>query len=51
MDFVAVVGKRLGEMHIALGAETDDPAFVPEVASDEVVSRWTKDASEQIDRA
>ena len=50
-DFVAVVGKRLGEMHIALGAETDDPAFVPQVADDEVVSRWTKDASEQIDRA
>jgi maltose alpha-D-glucosyltransferase/alpha-amylase len=50
-DFVAVVGKRLGEMHVALAAETDDPAFAPQVADDEVVSRWAKDASEQIDRA
>ena len=38
-------------MHVALAAETDDPSFAPEVASDGVVSRWVKDASEQIDRA
>jgi maltose alpha-D-glucosyltransferase / alpha-amylase len=49
--FVAVVGKRLGEMHITLAAETNDPAFAPQVADDEVVSRWAKDASEQIERA
>ena len=37
-------------MHVALAAETDDPAFAPEVADDEVSPRWTKDAAEQIER-
>jgi maltose alpha-D-glucosyltransferase / alpha-amylase len=50
-NFVAAVGKRLGEMHVALGAETDDPAFAPEVADDEVIAGWTKDAAEQIERS
>ena len=50
-DFVAAVGKRLGEMHVALAAETDDPAFAPEVADDEVIAGWTKDAAEQIERS
>ena len=49
-QFVAVVGRRLGEMHVALAAETNDPAFAPEVADDEVVSGWAKDAAEQIER-
>ena len=49
-EFVAVVGRRLGEMHVALAAETNDPAFAPEVADDEVVSGWAKDAAEQIER-
>ena len=49
-QFVAMVGKRLGEMHVALAAETNDPAFAPEVVDDEVISRWTKDAGEQIER-
>jgi maltose alpha-D-glucosyltransferase/alpha-amylase len=50
-DFVAVIGKRLGEMHVALAAETNDLAFAPEVADDEVISGWVKDASEQIERS
>ena len=38
-------------MHVALAAETDDPAFAPEVADDEVIAGWTKDAAEQIERS
>ena len=49
-EFVAVVGRRLGEMHVALAVDTNDPAFAPEVADDEVVSSWAKDAGEQIER-
>ena len=37
-------------MHVALAADTNDPAFAPEVADDEVVSSWAKDAGEQIER-
>jgi maltose alpha-D-glucosyltransferase / alpha-amylase len=50
-DFVAVIGKRLGEMHVALAAETNDSAFAPEVADDEMISGWVKDAAEQIERS
>ena len=49
-EFVAVVGRRLGEMHVALAAETNDPAFAPEVVDDGVVCRWAKEAAEQIER-
>jgi maltose alpha-D-glucosyltransferase / alpha-amylase len=50
-DFVAVIGKRLGELHVALAADTNDSAFAPEVADDEVISGWVKDAAEQIERS
>ena len=49
--FVAAIGKRLGEMHVALAAETDDPAFAPKVAGDEVIAGWVRDAAEQIERS
>ena len=49
-EFVAVVGRRLGEMHVALAAETNDPGFAPEVVDDGVVCRWAKEAAEQIER-
>jgi maltose alpha-D-glucosyltransferase/alpha-amylase len=48
--FAGVVGKRLGELHAALAAETDDPAFAPIVAGDELVSDWARDAANQIER-
>ena len=50
-EFVAVVGRRLGEMHVALAADTNDPAFAPEVADDEVVSSWAKDAGNRSNAA
>jgi maltose alpha-D-glucosyltransferase / alpha-amylase len=36
---------------VALAAETNDSAFAPEVADDEVISGWVKDAAEQIERS
>ena len=35
-----MVGKRLGELHVALASPTDDPAFSPEPASAEQVKAW-----------
>src|SRR5262245_32357780 len=49
-EYVVMVGRRLGEMHVALAAETNDPAFAPEVVDDGVVCRWAKEAAEQIER-
>jgi maltose alpha-D-glucosyltransferase/alpha-amylase len=48
--FAGVVGRRLGELHAALAAETDDPAFAPIVASDELVLDWARGAANQIER-
>ncbi len=49
-QFAATIGKRLGEMHVALSAQTNDPAFTPEAVDDDVVGRWAKDAAEQVER-
>jgi maltose alpha-D-glucosyltransferase / alpha-amylase len=35
-----VIGRRLGELHVALAAPTDDPAFTPETATPEQVQAW-----------
>ncbi|WP_206995934.1 maltose alpha-D-glucosyltransferase [Trinickia mobilis] len=35
-----VIGKRLGELHVALGQPCDDPAFTPERATREDVKTW-----------
>jgi maltose alpha-D-glucosyltransferase/alpha-amylase len=37
-----IIGQRLGELHVALAAPTDDPAFVPETATPEQVQAWTE---------
>ena len=49
-QYAAMIGKRLGEMHVALAAQTNDPAFAPEVVDNDVVGRWAKDATEQVER-
>jgi maltose alpha-D-glucosyltransferase / alpha-amylase len=38
-DFADVVGKRLGELHVALAADTNDSAFTPAAADDEAGRR------------
>jgi maltose alpha-D-glucosyltransferase/alpha-amylase len=48
--FAGVVGRRLGQLHAALAADTDDPAFAPIIAGDELVSGWARDAANQIER-
>jgi maltose alpha-D-glucosyltransferase/alpha-amylase len=35
-----VIGKRLGELHVALASPSDDPAFAPETATPEQVQAW-----------
>ncbi|HEV3426207.1 MAG TPA: maltose alpha-D-glucosyltransferase [Paraburkholderia sp.] len=35
-----VIGKRLGELHVALASPSDDPAFAPEPATPEQVQAW-----------
>ncbi|MGF6904292.1 maltose alpha-D-glucosyltransferase [Paraburkholderia sp. GAS348] len=35
-----VIGKRLGELHVALASPADDPAFAPEPASADQVKAW-----------
>ena len=38
-----IIGKRLGELHVALASPTDDPAFAPEPATPEDVREWVDD--------
>jgi maltose alpha-D-glucosyltransferase / alpha-amylase len=39
-DLVDTLGRRTGELHAALAAPTEDPAFAPEPADGEEVARW-----------
>ncbi|SEM46354.1 trehalose synthase [Bosea lupini] len=41
-SFAAILGRRLGEMHVALSQPTDDDAFAPVSADDAQVERWVK---------
>ena len=49
--FARVIGTRLAEMHAVLAQPTEDPAFAPEPADDEMRSAWATGAIEQIDLA
>ncbi|GJD54232.1 maltose alpha-D-glucosyltransferase [Methylobacterium dankookense] len=46
-----LLGRRTAEMHRALAAPTDDPAFTPEPFTDEDVAVLARDARLQADRA
>ncbi len=37
-----IIGRRLGELHVALAAPSDDPAFAPEPATPEQIHAWTE---------
>jgi maltose alpha-D-glucosyltransferase / alpha-amylase len=39
-NFAATIGRRLGELHVALAAPSDDPAFAPEQATKKDVRGW-----------
>ena len=49
--FVSTVGRRLGELHKALAAPTDDPAFRPVAADAAAVDGWRRDAAEEVTHA
>jgi maltose alpha-D-glucosyltransferase/alpha-amylase len=39
-SLAGIIGRRLGQLHVALASPTDDPAFAPEQASAEQVKAW-----------
>jgi maltose alpha-D-glucosyltransferase/alpha-amylase len=48
VDFAATIGKRLGELHVALAQPTDDEDFKPVPASGADVATWTQAVRGQI---
>ncbi|RYE80599.1 MAG: alpha-amylase, partial [Hyphomicrobiales bacterium] len=49
--FAEILGRRLGEMHVALSQTTDDEAFAPVPADSAQVERWTKRVDGRIQAA
>ena len=47
-NFAGVVGRRLGELHVALAAPTDDPAFAPTQAGPDDIQGWKTRALDQL---
>jgi maltose alpha-D-glucosyltransferase/alpha-amylase len=47
-NFAEVVGQRLGELHVALAAQTDDQAFAPIEAGAGDIEGWKTRAQEQL---
>jgi len=45
------VGRRLGEMHVALGRETSDQAFAPEHADEDATEGWAQKTEQRLDKA
>ncbi|MGF6818727.1 trehalose synthase-fused probable maltokinase [Paraburkholderia atlantica] len=39
-ELAGIIGRRLGELHVALATPSDDPAFAPEHANAEQVKAW-----------
>ncbi|HVL02361.1 MAG TPA: putative maltokinase, partial [Dongiaceae bacterium] len=52
LEFAAVIGKRLGEMHQVLAtAAENDPDFSPEIAGAEKCWQWARSVDSQLDAA
>jgi maltose alpha-D-glucosyltransferase/alpha-amylase len=49
--FAATIGTRLAELHACLAQPSDDPAFAPETATKDDVTRWEAQAQDQLDLA
>ncbi|MET0746841.1 MAG: putative maltokinase, partial [Rhizobium sp.] len=47
-DFAAVVGRRLGELHAALAAPTDDEAFKPLTVDQATADEWRQSVLDQL---
>ena len=50
-NFIAVVGRRLGEMHAVLAQPSDNPDFAPETADAGTVSAWRTRLRAQFEEA
>lgn len=51
VNFIGVIGTRLGELHAALAAPTEDPNFGARIADTDDAAYWTARVSEQLTRA
>ncbi len=49
--FAAAMGRRLAELHAVLSQDSEDPAFMPQVADDAALQEWAEGAIAQIDGA
>jgi maltose alpha-D-glucosyltransferase/alpha-amylase len=51
VTFTATIGRRLGELHVALAQDTDDEAFKPEWATADDVAGWREAVINQISQS
>ncbi|MFI8556809.1 maltose alpha-D-glucosyltransferase [Pseudomonas putida] len=49
--FAALLGQRLGEMHLLLAAPSEDPAFAPRASDGDDSARWSRQISAELSRA
>jgi maltose alpha-D-glucosyltransferase/alpha-amylase len=51
LRMAAAIGRRLGEMHVALARPTDNPAFSPREAMSDDAAAWVGGVEQELDRA
>ncbi|MBK4999650.1 maltose alpha-D-glucosyltransferase [Pseudomonas sp. S31] len=49
--FAALLGQRLGEMHLLLAAPTEDPAFAPRISDADDSVRWSQQIGAELGHA
>jgi maltose alpha-D-glucosyltransferase/alpha-amylase len=49
VGFASAIGRRLAEIHAALAAPTEDPAFSPEPVTQKDISGWAASAAAQLE--
>ncbi|WP_225774605.1 maltose alpha-D-glucosyltransferase [Pseudomonas sp. Marseille-Q5115] len=49
--FAGMLGQRLGEMHVALAGDTDNPDFAARVSDEKDAQAWSKSVTAQVERA
>ncbi|MFP6561021.1 maltose alpha-D-glucosyltransferase [Paraburkholderia sp. B3] len=47
-SMIGIIGKRLGELHVALATPTDDPAFAPVEATRDDIRHWIADTKSML---
>jgi maltose alpha-D-glucosyltransferase/alpha-amylase len=50
-NFIEIVGRRLGEMHMILAQPSDNPDFAPEAATPETIGSWRERLRTQLNAA